>query len=246
MAALDVNLTGAVADRGPLERFMLTLESFYDEGGKGLYAIGLPILESLRFLRDAGETEHLERAKCLFSAHGEEILQRGLDYPAFEVNFEQSIVAPAAVTLLELYRYTKDEKWLNGARTQLDTLLRFEGRQPDYRLHDVAIRHWDGYWFGKDRLWGDTFPHYWSTLDAVALHHYARATGDEASKRHADRIIRANMALFSPNGTAGCAWIYPLTVNGRGAHYRDPYANDQDWALNHLLYLEEDDAYEEH
>jgi hypothetical protein len=24
--------------------------------------------------------------------------------------------------------------------------LGFGGRQPDYHLHDVAIRHWDGYW----------------------------------------------------------------------------------------------------
>lgn len=243
MAALDLNLTGPVADKTPVERFMLTLENFYYEGGKELYAIGLPILEALRLLKDAGETKHLERAKSLFIAHGEEILRRGVDYPASEVNFEQSIVAPVAVMMTELYRFTGDKKWLEAAKLQLETLLRFEGKQPDYHLHNVAIRHWDGYWFGKDRHWGDTFPHYWSTLDAVVLYHYGQATGDKSYKKRADSIIRANLALFSSDGTAGCAWMYPLSVNGRATHYRDPYANDQDWALNHLLYLEEDDSY---
>jgi hypothetical protein len=145
--------------------------------------------------------------------------------------------------LLELYRFTKEPKWLDGAELQMKTLLRFQGKQPDYRLHDIAIRHWDGYWFGKDRMWGDTFPHYWSTLDAVALHHYSYARADEASKKSADGIILGNLALFSPDGSASCAWIYPLSVNGRTGHYKDPYANDQDWALNHLLYLKQDDEY---
>lgn len=69
------------------------------------------------------------------------------------------------------------------------------------------------------------------------------AVGDFGAEKMADRIIRANLALFSPDGTAGCAWVYPLTVNGRSAHTRDPYANDQDWVLNHLLYIKEGKAY---
>lgn len=232
-----LNLTGPVAGMLPVDRAMLTLESFYSEGGQELYAIGLPILELLRFLEQSGRTEYLERALSLFVAHGEVIVSRGLDYPPFEVNFEQSIVAPAAIMLLELYRFTGNQTWLDAAEIQLQTLLRFEGKQPDHRVHEVAIRHWDGYWFGKDRLWGDTFPHHWSTLDAVALHHYGEAVDDDSFNRRADRIIRANLALFSADGKAGCAWIYPRTVNGRAAHARDTYANDQDWALNHLLYI---------
>lgn len=247
VAALDLNLTGPVAAATPLERFERTLENFYDQGGDELYAIGLPILESLRFLEKHGHKELYERAKSLFIRHGGNLLRRGLDYPAFEVNFEQSIVAPATVTLLELYRSTGNETWLNAAKLHLETLLRFEGEQPNYRLHNVAIRHWDGYWFGKERLWGDTFPHYWSTLDAIALSHYSRAKkGDDgvALKKRADGILRANLALFEASGKASCAWVYPLTINGRKGHHKDAYANDQDWALNHLLYLEEDDAFE--
>ncbi|KAL0935746.1 six-hairpin glycosidase [Colletotrichum truncatum] len=230
----------ALSGKTPLERFMLTLESFYAEGGASLYAIGLPILEGLRTLESSGDKKSFERAKALFVKHGENILERGTNYPPFEVNFEQSIVAPAAIILIELYRFTGDKTWFEAAKSQVEVLLRFAGKQPDYRVHDVAIRHWDGHWFGKDRMWGDTFPHYWSTLNAIALHHYSKVTGDPTFERQADGIIRANMALFTPEGRGSCAWIYPTSVNGRAGHYKDPYANDQDWALAHLLQIEED------
>ena len=61
-----LQLAGPVAEKSPLERFMLTLENFYSEGGAELYAIGLPILESLRFLNDTGEEKHFARALELF------------------------------------------------------------------------------------------------------------------------------------------------------------------------------------
>ncbi|KAK2776395.1 six-hairpin glycosidase [Colletotrichum kahawae] len=251
VAALNLDLTGTVAEKTPLERFMLTLENFYAEGGGQLYAIGLPILESLRALEKHGNEEWLQRAKELFLAHGENIAARGLDYPPFEVNFEQSIAAPAAVMLLELWRYTNDDKWLVAGKLHLDTLLLFAGKQPDYRLHDVAIRHWDGYWFGKDRMWGDTFPLYWSTLNGIALHHYGKGLKNDTEGQAAEAlktaggIIRNNLALFEANGRASCAYIYPTSVNGRAGNYKDPYANDQDWVLAHLLQIEYDDAFDE-
>lgn len=233
----------AVSGKSPISRFMETLENFYDEGGSSLYAIGLPILEGLRTLEASGNRKDYDRAKELFVSHGEIILERGTNYPPFEVNFEQSIVAPAANILLELYRATGDETWLSAAKSQVEVLLRFAGKQPDYRIHDVAIRHWDGHWFGKDRTWGDTFPHYWSTLNAIALHHLSKATGDSVYEDTSDGIIRANFALFTPGGRGSCAWIYPRSVNGKAAHYKDPYANDQDWALAHLLQIEEDNLF---
>ena len=240
VAMLDLELTGSIGEKTPEERFLLTMENFYENGGADLYAIGLPILEGLQLLKRSGNKEGFERALSLFMRHGENIAQRGTRYPPFEVNFEQSIVAPAAVMLAELYRVTGNETFLETAKLQLETLDRFVGHQPDYRLHEVAIRHWDGYWFGKNRLWGDTFPHHWSTLNALALHHLGLATGNEEMKVRADAVNRANLALFTPDGQAGCAWMYPLSVNGREAHYLDPYANDQDWVLAHILQIEQD------
>lgn len=243
-AALNMTSSGQVADLKPLDRFMLTLENFYEEGGAELYAIGLPIYEGLQALNASGDNSAYERALFLFQQHGQNIVDRGLDYPAFEVNFEQSIVAPAAIMLLELHRWTGDQKWLTAAELQLETLLRFSGKQPDYRVHDIAIRHWDGYWFGKDRMWGDTFPHHWSTLNAIALHHYGQAVADASYGKLAEGIIRSNIALFDEDGRGSCAWIYPTSVNGRPGHYADPYANDQDWALNHFLQISDERRFE--
>jgi hypothetical protein len=113
--------------------------------------------------------------------------------------------------------------------------LRFSGKQPDYRIHDIAIRHLDGYWFGKDRMWGDLFPHHWRTPNALALHHYGQAVGEESYLRIAEDIIQSNLALFA-SGRGSCAWIYPASVNGRpGHHHAHIYANDQNWALNQML-----------
>lgn len=61
--------------------------------------------------------------------------------------------------LLDLCRYTGDDKWQEAGKLHLDTVSLFPGKQPDYRLHDVTTRHWDGYWFGKDCIWGVTLPH---------------------------------------------------------------------------------------
>lgn len=94
-----------------------------------------------------------------------------LDDPVFEVNFEQLIVAPATIMLLEPYRWTGDKKSLTATELQLETLLRFSVRQQGYRLHDIAIKYCNGYWDGKDHMWGDVFPHRSSTLNAFALHH---------------------------------------------------------------------------
>jgi hypothetical protein len=88
----------------------------------------------------------------------------GAAIPAHEVNYEQSIIGPATLIPLEAYLLTRDAKYLRGAEAFLPLLDAFNGRQPDHHLHDIAIRHWDGFWFGRLKLWGDTFPHYWSAL----------------------------------------------------------------------------------
>lgn len=240
LSQLNITLLDSLASQTPLQRFVATVENFYGNGGKSSYTIGIPAFDGLRILNTTGDTETFQRVRSLFIAHGEQLMETGTSYPASEVNFEQSIVAPAATFLLELYRFTGNSTWLDGAKAHLNVLELFNGRQPDYHLYDVSIRHWDEYWFGKDRMWGDTFPHYWSTLTAVAFHHYAKATGDESYEKRADAILRANMALFGTDGRASCAILYPVNVNRRVRHYADGYANDQDWALVHVLQITEE------
>ncbi|CBF78786.1 hypothetical protein AN7241.2 [Aspergillus nidulans FGSC A4] len=225
----------------PSQRLLVTIERFYAEPEAiDYYPINLPIHESLVYFTGKRDEDTVARLLTLFTAHGDRITSVGSAYPSSEVNYEQSIIAPAAIILLELYRSTNESRWLDAAHGHFDRLEAFSGRQPNFHLHDVAIRHWDGYWFGKDRMWGDTFPHYWSTLTAIAMHHYAVATGDEHYSRRAEGILRANLVLFDEEGRGYCAFIYPTSVDGRPGSYLDPYANDQDWALAHLLALRED------
>lgn len=222
------------------DNFVKTIESYYANGGDTFYAIGLPIFEGLSALKAANRQANHDRLLALFIGHARKLAATGTGYPESEVNYEQSIVAPAAQILLELHRATGDPQWLEAAKPHLAILELFNGRQPDHHLHDIAIRHWDGYWFGKARMWGDTFPHYWSGVTGIAFHHYAKATGDVVYGRRAQEILRNNLSLFSADGQGSAAYIYPVTVNGQAGRFYDAYANDQDWALVHWLQVRED------
>ena len=88
-----------------------------------------------------------------FKKHADYIAETALDYPAHEVNYEQSIVAPATNILLQTYIVTNENKYLDAAKIQLDVLELFNGLQPDCHWYETAIRHWDGYWsIKKERI----------------------------------------------------------------------------------------------
>ena len=123
----------------------------------------------------------------------------------------------------------------SAAKEQIKVLMLFNGQQPDYHLYENAIRHWDGYWFGKKRRYGDTFPHYWSVLTGIVYAQYAAITGAEDIKKKAEASFRGCLSMFSESGNASCAMVYPITVNGEPGKYWDPWANDQDWALYYIL-----------
>lgn len=209
-------LTGEVRYREDAIRTMRA--AYREEGGGSFYMIGAPVLE-------------LPELEDLFRQTADTFLANGTKVPKFEVNYEQSIVAPAVDFLLQFYLLTREEKYLSGAKEMMKALEAFNGSQPSWHLNDIAIRHWDGYWFGKRRIWGDTMPHYWSVITAEAFMHYAEATGDERYRDRARAICRQNLGSFSPDGHASCAWIYPNEVNGEKVKGPDPLANDQDWAL---------------
>ncbi|WP_347304667.1 hypothetical protein V5740_14180 (plasmid) [Croceibacterium sp. TMG7-5b_MA50] len=234
---LHLAMASLTAEAEPLHRFVTTVESFYREGGTDFYPIGLPVADGLAALRAAGMEAKHARMLALFEEHGDRLVQRGTSYPASEVNYEQSIVAPAALILLELHKATGAAKWLRGAQPHVALLELFEGRQPDHHLHGISIRHWDGYWFGKARMWGDTFPHYWSGLNALAWNLLADTTRDPRWRGMSRTTLRGNLSLFSADGHASAAFIYPTMVNGRPGYFADAYANDQDWTLVHALQL---------
>ena len=207
------------------------MESYYRHDGSHFYAIGIPMTDIVELLEEAGLPGRADQMRDLFTEHAFRIAETGTRYPTSEVDYEQSIVAPAVNMLLMGYQLSGDEKLLAEAKEQIQLLSLFSGIQPDYHLNEVAIRHWDGYWFGKRRMLGDTFPHYWSSLSGIAFERFGRITGDASWIRRAERNLRGSLSLFFEDGRASCAMVYPRTVNGEEGHFYDPWANDQDWGL---------------
>lgn len=218
-----------------LDEYKRTVECFYREGGSHYYAIGMPMKESVDVFRRAGRTEDAEYLVDLYCSQGDFMAACGRNYPAHEVDYEQSIVAPAAIYMCELYQITGEEKYLEEARRQLQVLELFQGDQPDYHLNQVAIRHWDGYWFGKRKLLGDTFPHYWSVLSGWAYTAADQISQLAKSGCRTENTLRGVLSLFGEDGSASCAMVYPMSVNGTPAHFYDPWANDQDWGLYYAV-----------
>lgn len=206
-------------------------EKFYEQDGFRFYPIEMPIVMLCHELEKAGEQKDLKTVRDLFRCHADQLIEIGTAYPASEVNYEQSIVQPAAEVILQVYEVTGEEKYLRGAEQQIAVLELFDGQQPDYHLHETAIRHWDGYWFGKRRVFGDTFPHYWSAENGRTFQRYARLTGNEEYNIRGEHSLRGVLSMFFEDGTATCAYVYPYSVNGQKTDFADPYANDQDWGL---------------
>lgn len=159
----------------------------------------------------------------------------GPDLPAHEVHYEQSMVAPLVTLLATAHALEPHDRLLAALRPAVRWLRAFGGPQPHARLHQVPIRHWDGYWFGLERLWGDVFPHHWSVLTATALLQLPAPLLDDGCRRVAHAVFAANLVDFTPQGGATCAFVMPSCVDGRPAHRADPLANDQDWALALML-----------
>lgn len=211
------------------------MKSFYEQGGDHFYAIAVPLERLMKSLQAENMQEEYEKLEGCFRRHCDTILQNGILYPAHEVNYEQSIVAPAANLLLEMYLITGEEKYKDGGKYQLDILELFNARQPHYLQYEVAIRHWDAHWFGKKRQYGDTYPHYWSALTGTAYQLWYRISGEEKYLKMAEDSLRGVLSLFFPDGSASCAYLFPVTVNGEAGGRYDDYANDQDWGMYFYL-----------
>lgn len=219
-----------------------TMKRYYQEGGAKFYAIVIRIKELVDLLVESQYNEEAETIKKLFRVHADNIVSTGTSYPRSEVNYEQSIVTPAVSCLLQAYQIFHEESYLEEAKRQMKVLRLFNGRQPDYHQFETAIRHWDGYWFGKYRMFGDTYPHYWSALSGDDEMTYAEITGDEKYRELGKASLRGILNTFFADGSASCAMVFPETVNGNKANFYDPWANDQDWGLYFALKYEKYDS----
>lgn len=233
MATLFMEAYRVYADPVWLDRMIACLRRYYQEGGERFYAIGIPVYESITLLRETGRERQADELLSLYRRHGDRLAANGRHYPAHEVNYEQSIVGPAASVLTELFRLTGEHRYRDEAAEQLELLSLFDGHQPHYRLNEVALRHWDDYWFGRMQLFGDTFPHYWSAITGDVFAQAGDIDAGYAARARAN--LRAVLTLIHDDGSATCAHVFPRTVNGVRAACDDPWANDQDWALYYAL-----------
>ena len=221
------------------------LLEYYEAGGWRFYANGAVSAPAAIV---AGRREGLEVSELArqFRRQVDSILENGIRYPPHEVKFEQTIVTPAVMLLAQYYLLVeKDPKMLEGLRLQLQMLTRFDGDQPDWRSGGVPIRHWDGFWFGGRRLYGDTL-HYHTGLSANSYALAYRVFGDERWLERARRGFRNCFGLFRADGFGTAAYYLPVTVtfidkNNADLSYAmpaegpDPWANDQYTVLYYML-----------
>ena len=235
VAILYFQMYKVTGDKQYLTDGYQTLQAMFRYFGYGFYAIDIPVQLALQTLKEAGMQKEYNNLRKDFLKIGDVYVKNGCNYPKHEVNFEQSIVGPSVMFLTQLYLETGIQKYLDEAKQQMPVLESFGGFQPSFHLNEIGIRHWDGYWFGKREMWGDVFPHYWSTLTAAAYHYYSLCTGDSSYRKRAENIVRNNLCLFFEDGKASCAYMYPYKVNGVKAGFYDPFANDQDWGLVYYI-----------
>ncbi|MBS2553179.1 hypothetical protein KGQ19_40635 [Catenulispora sp. NL8] len=211
-----------------LETAAALLERSYERGAAKHLSIGQPeaVLHVAELLHTAGSPARAEALLARLRAGAEYFTDIGEALPGHEVNYEQSMVAPLVSLLAIAARHWPSPELDAALERSVRWMRAFSGPQPHVRLRGIGIRHWDGYWFGRDRQWGDVFPHHWSVLNAVALTQLP-----EPALAEADAIFRANLVNFGADGSASCAFVFPSCVDGRPAHHADPLANDQDWIL---------------
>lgn len=235
--------TGAAAD---LDQAALVLARGFELGIGRFLAIGLPeacakTVDALTAAGRTGEAGALREGLLTSAAH---FLALGIDLPAHEVSYEQSMVAPLVELMIFAHRFTGEDRYLQAIADRLPWLLAFSGPQQHVRLHGVPIRHWDGYWFGLRRQWGDVFPHHWSSLTAAVLARLPQELKSEETDDLARAILRSNLTSYFDDGSATCAFVFPATVDGEAAHVPDPLANDQEWPLAIWLELAESEGIE--
>ena len=156
-------LTGDTSYLNEIERLF---EKYYQMGGAKFYPNGISIRNTLQAFETAGMKEAYEKLKEAFRIHVQNMVSNHTSYPKHEVNYEQTIVSPAATFLSEYALISGEEVYRTEAKTHIEILERFNGSQPSFHLNEIPIRYWDDYWFGKLMIKGDTFPHYWSCLTA--------------------------------------------------------------------------------
>lgn len=244
MAQYFIERFTVLGTESDLEVAIKLFEAAHNLGWSRYLCIGFAeATESLvRLLRKLNREQEADLLTKRLLESADYFLALDKNLPAHEVAYEQSIVAPLVSLLITAYRFTANEEYLRGIKRRLPWLLSFSGPQPDSRLFGIGIRHWDGYWFGLNRQFGDVFPHHWSALTAEVLLRLPQELRSNEHSQLAMDILNANLAHYNQDGSATCAFVFPSSVDDVAAHSADPLANDQDWPLSIWLRLIADEG----
>ena len=209
------------------------IQKYYENGGATFYPNGIRFSEIRRAFEKYGNAEMYNALLELFDNHIRELERKGTEYPPHEVNYEQTIVSPAACMMLDKYLLCGDEKYIEEAEKHLRLLLKFNGCQPDYRLNKIPIRYWDNYWFGKlsNCVYGDTMPQPSLAHSAHCFYSYGIITQNKKWIDYGLQAFRGGFCLFNSKGEAASSYVYPERVNGAKGQFFDPFANEQDGFL---------------
>ena len=218
-----------------LDNMVKLLKVYYSIGGDNFYPNGLSMWESVDALRRANMDKEAEEITALYKKHAENIINTGVFYPAHEAPYEQTIVTPAVTLLAQLYMIEPDARIQKECQGHLKILEKFNGKQPDFHMHENSIRHWDAFCFGKRRNYGDTFPHAAAIHTANSYLHYAHISGDEDFRKRAITCARNMLCLYTPKGEGTMAYVYPLYVNNIRCGYYDEFSNEQDGVMYYLI-----------
>lgn len=232
-----------------IEMYKLTGERKYAEwaygtmmrlfSGRGLRLpdtfVDLPVKSILDMLASAGMEDARAKLLAVYCRRCERYADPSARLEIHEVGMTPDQLSGFLTQFVDLYKVTHDGRYLDFARRFAPLMDGMLPHQPSACLSDMALHHWDGYWFGKRRMWGDTCPQDWNGGVADYLRGLAEVTGDRRLSERADGIVRQLLSLFDPDGRAYCVYLYPDRVNGIPCKFRDPLANDQDWALVFLM-----------
>ena len=197
--------------------------------------VAFPLGQCLRAFRQAGMAKEAEELLMWGRRYLEPVAGAHDKVRTSEVNIAPEMVSSTIVSLLDFAEQTGEAAYREAARRWMPLAEAICGRQPSWRAHDIGLHHWDGFWFGKRKCWGDTLPHDWNGDMALAFRRFAETFGEKRYAERAAGIADAMLGLFTPDGRGSCACIFPDRVNGEPGRFFDPLANDQDWAL--VFYL---------
>ena len=222
-------------------------EKYYDKYNlAGFMPIETEISNALKEIDDSDFLNAFEKVKCGSARVLKEICSTGDNYEPGEVLYEHGHVSSDTMFLTEYCLAYNNREIMTNIGDGIKRTLSFDGNQPNYNVNGIPIRHWDGFWFGKLELWGDTMPHWIDFLSANSYFNYYLITGDKSYRENAMKMFMANMTLINKDGSAYNCYLFNEKSNGRQAGRYDPISNDQDWMFyQYLKCMEKEKKYKE-